>query len=251
MKGAIVHKPDSKALAVEVIDFLKSSGFDVRMTDEDLERYDFIVVVGGDGTILRVLQKLRECPPIFAINTGRIGLLTHCEPQDYKERLLTSLRNFDVEEFMRLKCRVGDVEVLALNEIAILCSIPAKLVEMKIYVDDVLVDVIRCDGILVSTPVGSTAYSLSIGGPIIDPYLGSILIIPVAPFKLGWKPWVVRDDRIVRIEFDRSVFVVADGQETIRLDPGEVTIEKSEHPARFFKVENRIERIVERLKRIS
>lgn len=248
MRGAIVHKPDSRALAVEVREFLRSNGFDVRISNRRLESYDFIVVVGGDGTILRVLQMLRECPPIFAINTGRIGLLTHCEPEDYKEYLLRSLNEFDVEEFVRLKC--GD-ELTALNEIAILCSAPAKLVEMRIYVDDVLIDVLRCDGVLISTPIGSTAYALSIGGPIVDTYLSSILIVPVAPFKLGWRPWVVRDDRVIRVEFDRRVFVVADGQKTLRLNPGEVTIRKYEHPARFFKFEKRIEKIVKRLKDIK
>jgi len=249
MKGVIFHKPNSKDLALEVESFLRSNGFDVEISERNLESYDFIVVVGGDGTVLRVLQSLHVCPPIFAINTGRIGLLTHCEPENYKEKLLKSLRSFDVEEFMRLKCEL-DGEILALNEIAIICSIPAKLVEMKVYVDDVLIDVLRCDGMLISTPIGSTAYALSIGGPIVDPHLNSILIVPVAPFKLGWKPWIVSESRTVRIEFDRSVFVVADGQNPLKLNPGELTVRRSEYPARFFKLENRIEKIVNRLKEI-
>ncbi len=251
MKGAIVYKPDSKELAKDVAEFVNSNGFQAEIVDFDknLERYDFIIVIGGDGTILRVLQSVKNCPPIFAVNTGRVGLLTHCEPHEYKSVLIEALSNFEVEEFMRLCCVVDDRELLALNEFAILCSTPAKLVEMNVYVDDVKVESLRCDGMLISTPVGSTAYALSTGGPIIDPYLNSILIVPVAPFKLGWKPWVVRDDRIVRLEFDRSVFIVADGQSKIEHEES-VEIRKSNYPARFFRISDRLRRTVEKLKKI-
>lgn len=251
MRGAIVYKPDSETLAKDVHDFLTSNGYHANIVKnfEDLESYDYLIVVGGDGTILRTLQFVKNCPPIFAINTGRVGLLTHCEPNEYKDLLIKSLEKFDVEEFMRLECNVDGNELLALNEFAILCSIPAKLVDMRVYVDEVLVDSLRCDGMLVSTPLGSTAYALSTGGPIIDPYLSSILVVPVAPFKLGWKPWVVCDDRSIKLEFDKRVFVIADGQRRIEVG-GDVTIAKSEYPARFFKLSNRLERMVSKLKNI-
>ncbi|WP_457548474.1 NAD(+)/NADH kinase [Archaeoglobus sp.] len=251
MKGAIVYKPGSKKLAEEVSEFVNSNGFHAEIVDIDknLERYNYIIVIGGDGTILRVLQSVKNCPPIFAINTGRVGLLTHCEPHEYKDVVIKALSSFEVEEFVRLSCVVDGSELLALNEFAILCSTPAKLVEMNVYVDDVKVESLRCDGMLVSTPIGSTAYALSTGGPIIDPYLNSILIVPVAPFKLGWKPWVVKDDRVVRLEFDRSVFIVADGQSNIEHERS-VEIRKSNYPARFFRISDRLKRTVEKLKKI-
>ena len=251
MKGAIVYKPESKELAKDVREFANSNGFHVEIVDIDknLERYDYIIVIGGDGTILRVLQSVKNCPPIFAINTGRVGLLTHCEPYEYRDVLMNALSTFEVEEFMRLSCVVDDNELLALNEFAILCSTPAKLVEMNVYVNDVKVESLRCDGMLVSTPIGSTAYALSTGGPIIDPYLNSILIVPVAPFKLGWKPWVVKEDRVIRLEFDRSVFIVADGQSKVEHEHS-VEIRKSNYPARFFRISNRLKRTVEKLRKI-
>ncbi len=249
MIGAIYYKPDSMDLAKDVKFFLEHNGFQVDFAEENLEDYDYIVVVGGDGTVLRVLQMVRRCPPIFAINTGKVGILTHCEPNEYKRYLLEALNEFKVEEFMRLCCKIDDSEMLALNEFAVLCSIPAKLVEMKVYVDDVMVDSMRCDGMLVSTPVGSTAYALSTGGPIIDPYLSSILIVPVAPFKLGWKPWVVREERTVRLEFDKRVFVIADGQRRIEKEEY-VEIHRSDYPARFFKISDRLRRTVEKLRKI-
>jgi len=251
MRGAILYKQDSEKLAYEVHDFLVSNNYSARIIKnfDNLESYDFIVIVGGDGTILKALQNIKSCPPIFAINTGRVGLLTHCEPHEYKSLLIESLENFEVEEFMRLKCIVNDEELLALNEFAVLCSIPAKLLEMKIYIDDVMIESLRCDGVLVSTPLGSTAYALSTGGPIIDPYLNSILIVPVAPFKLGWKPWVVRDERKIKLEFDKSVFIIPDGQRRIEFR-NSVTISKSEYPVRFFKVQNRLERLIGKLRNI-
>ena len=172
-------------------------------------KFDFIVSVGGDGTILRLLQFM-DCktPPIFGINTGKVGLLTHCD-EDYREHLLKAIKEFETEEFMRIECFVDGEKLLALNEIAILTAKPAKMINVKVFVDDVEVEDIRCDGVLLSTPIGSTAYALSTGGPIIDPYVESILMVPVAPFKLGWKPWVVSSSRTVRIEIDGDALIVA------------------------------------------
>ncbi len=252
MKGGIVYKFDSYRIALEVLEFLKSIGFQAEIIENwsDACMYDFIVVVGGDGTILKLLQFLKECPPIFGINTGRIGLLTHCEPDEYREKLRKALTRFEVERFMRLESTVENQELLSLNEIAVLGARPAKLIDVEVFIDDVRVDEIRCDGILVSTQIGSTAYALSTGGPVIDPKLESILIVPVAPFKLGWKPWVVKSDKRIRIEFDREVFVVADGHKTIKTDRSPILIKKSKYYAYFFKMEDRMERIVKKLRSI-
>ena len=109
MRGAIVSKPESREIALNVLEFLRNNDFNVELVEDfsTLSDYEFIVVVGGDGTILRVLQNLDQCPPIFGINTGRIGLLTHCEVGEYKENLLKALKSFEFEEFMRLECRIG------------------------------------------------------------------------------------------------------------------------------------------------
>ena len=255
MRGAVTFKPIpiSREIASNVFRFLREKGFEVEIVEDfsNLDGFDFLVVVGGDGTILRVLQSLEDCPPIFGINTGKIGMLMHCEYTDYEEKIVSTLRSFEVEEFMRIECSIDGEVLLALNEIAILCSTPAKLVEMSVFVDGVKIDDLRCDGLLISTPVGSTAYALSTGGPIIDPHLESILIIPVAPFKLGWKPWVVCSHREIVVEFSRGVFVVADGQKTVEIKgEGVVKVKRSDKSAKFFKLDNRIGRIVKKLRGI-
>jgi len=251
MKACIVHKPDSIDLAKDVLEFLEGMGIYAKIIDDwrDASSYDFIVSVGGDGTILRLLQFIEsKTPPIFGINTGKVGLLTHCN-EDFKERLIEAIERFETEELMRLECTVNGERLLALNEIAILTAKPARMISVKIDVDGTEIENMRCDGMLFSTPIGSTAYALSTGGPIIDPTLESILIVPVAPFKLGWKPWVIHPNREIAVEVDSEALVVADGHRVISTE-GSIRLKRSESPAVFFKVENRISRIVEKLKLI-
>jgi len=257
MRAAIVYKHNSLDIAKEVKSFLDERGIssDLFQTpSRDLESYDFIVSVGGDGTILRILQEVLHCPPIFGVNTGKIGLLTHSEPEKFREELEKVVRGeLGVEEFMRIECYVnGESKLIAMNEVAILSSVPARLLGMRVRVDGVEIENLRGDGMLFSTPVGSTAYALSTGGPIVDPYLSSILIVPVAPFKLGWKPWVVSADRTVEIELhpERKALAIADGQKVVEVCPeDEIKIVKSDYPAVFFKSPvMRFKKILERLK---
>ena len=247
MRAGIVHKPDSLSIAKEVCNFLIENGIDAVILEDwnEAYSYDFLVSVGGDGTILRLLQFLRDvCPPIFGINTGKVGLLTHCEYKDYKEHLSEAINTFEIEKFMRLEC---SLDLLALNEIAVLTAKPAKMINVKIKVDDVEIEDIRCDGMLFSTPLGSTAYALSTGGPIIDPSIECILIVPVAPFKLGWKPWVISANKKIEVEVTGKAFVVADGHDVVEIESSTITIKKSKKYATFFKIKNRIKNIIKKL----
>jgi len=251
MKACIVHKPDSVSLAKEVLEFLKNRGIDAKILEDwrDASGYDFIVSVGGDGTILRLLQFIEsKTPPIFGINTGKVGLLTHCN-EDFEDSLTEAIERFETEELMRIECRIRGERLLALNEIAVLTAKPARMISVRIEVDGTEIENMRCDGMLFSTPIGSTAYALSTGGPIVDPTLESILIVPVAPFKLGWKPWVIHPTREIVVEVDSEALVVADGHRVMATE-GVIRLNRSNSSAVFFKVENRIGRIVEKLKLI-
>ncbi len=251
MRACVVHKPDSKDIAMEVKDFLDEMGVESMIIDDwsDAVDYDFIVSVGGDGTILRLLQFIRErTPPIFGINTGKIGLLTHCDV-NFREALRRALRDFETESFMRIECRIDGERLLALNEIAVLTAKPAKMIGIRIRANGTTIEDMRCDGMLFSTPLGSTAYALSTGGPIVDPRLDAILIVPVAPFKLGWKPWVVDVSRSMEVRVSSEAFVVADGHGIARASKESILrIGKSNADAVFFKFENRLARIVEKLR---
>ena len=255
MKAAVVYKYDSIRIAEDAKKFIEESICHAEIfhiPDKRLETYDFIVSVGGDGTILRILQEVEECPPIFGINTGRIGLLTHANPENFRDVLPGVVDRWETEEFMRIEAEInGKVMLRALNEIAFLSNTPARLIGLRVSVDGVEIEDMRCDGILLATPIGSTAYALSSGGPIIDPYLESILIVPVAPFRLGWKPWVIKHDRRIEIKVsrERNALAISDGQKIIEVgNEDDVVVFTSQFPAVFFRSGfNRLERIKRKL----
>ncbi len=262
MKAAVIFKPKSQEIKSEIEKKLLEKKIEYKIFEnpaKEMEKFDFIISVGGDGTILRILQEIDDCPPILGVNTGRIGLLTQISPQDFGKTLDKILNNeLEIEEFMRLDCKIvkeTEKDILrATNEIAVLTALPAKLIELSIFVDGMLVDSLRGDGLLVSTPLGSTAYALSAGGPIIDPSLDSFLIVPVAPFKLRWKPWVINPKRKIKIILhpDKNALVVADGQKVVKIEPNtELLIWKSNYPIRFFKIGERFERIARKIEEIK
>ena len=258
MKAAVVCKKGSEGILKEVIDFLKKRGVSVTKfstSSKKLEDFDFIVSIGGDGTILGILQSVDRCPPIFGINTGRVGILNSSEPEDFKEGLKDVLNGkVEVEKFMRIEGRIGRKKLTAMNEIAVLSSAPAKLVGISVKIDGVEVENLRGDGMLFSTSIGSTAYALSSGGPVVDPVIDSILVVPIAPFKIGWRPWVVGKNRKIEVNIHSgNALIAADGQKTIEF-PSDKTlvIRKFRYPAVFFKSPSgRIEKIVERIKTID
>ena len=256
MKIGIVYKYDSLDIAKEVVDFLEEKGFRVELhhiPSCSLEDCGIIVTIGGDGTILRTLQELKNPPPIFGINTGRVGILTNATPNNYRDLLIKALSNeLEIEEFMRIKCAYRESEITALNEIAILSATQARLIEFEVYIDDILIDSMRADGAIFSTPIGSTAYSLSAGGPIIDPYLKAICFVPVSPFKLGWRPWVIESKKDIKLKLTmRDAIAIADGNKAIEVEAGgEIRIAEAEHPARFFKTHLRLERVSRKIRNL-
>ncbi|MCS7118608.1 MAG: NAD(+)/NADH kinase [Archaeoglobaceae archaeon] len=249
MKCAVVYK--SLELLEKVLSFLKIQGVSFELFSQPssrLEEFDFIVSIGGDGTILSILQEVKKCPPIFGINTGRVGILTHSKPEDFETQLRRAIESFEVERFTRLSCICDSSEFLALNEVAFIGKERAKLIEVEIRVDFEEIDSLRCDGVIASTQIGSTAYAFSLGGPVIDPYLESIIITPIAPFRFGWRPYVFRGDRIVEFKSRKGIAVI-DGKRFV--ETNKVTIKKSSFPAVFFKKEKRLKNLFYNIRRIE
>ncbi len=250
MKAAVVYKTDG--LLKRVVEVLREMDVQATPTSEptsELEEYDFIVSIGGDGTILRVLQKIKRCPPIFGINTGRIGLLAHSTPENFEAKLKKAVRDFEVETFPRLACSVEANEMLALNEFAILSRQPGKMMNVEIYLDGAEIDRLRCDGVIVATQIGSTGYAFSAGGPVVDPYLDSVTIVPIAPFRFGWKPFVVGMSRKIEISAEEAI-LIADGQNSVSIS-GRIRICRSEHPAVFFRKEERVSELFRKIRAIE
>lgn len=218
--------------------------------EEFYQTVQLVIVLGGDGTMLRVSQLAsRYDVPILGINFGRVGLLTDLEQQemDFISRIFTG--DYSIDERMMLTASVTEhgkekYRFDALNEIALSRGNFAKMLEMDLYVDDAICTPIRADGLIVSTPTGSTAYSLSAGGSVIDPLAEVFAVTPICPHTLNIRPMIICKNRTITIkqkEGNENVsFLSYDGNEAVTVNPGmEITIKLSEHTTKLVRIVNR------------
>jgi NAD+ kinase len=252
------HEPESVRLVKTLVDRLKADAESVEIfVDQDIAsqiswrgtsveemeatKVDFMVSVGGDGTILRTIHKMADPVPILGINMGTLGFLVDVEPKDAIATLEHLLSGFDVDLRSRLKVVLNEKSLPpATNEVALLTASPAKMIEFEIMVDGSLMEDFRADGVIIATSTGSTAYAMSAGGPIVDPRVDAIVLVPMAPFKLSSRPWVIPGGSIIEVKLKlpmKEALVVVDGQSTTTISVNDtVVISKAETPARFVKV---------------
>jgi len=209
-----------------------------RMREKGVE---LIISVGGDGTVLRNIAKMKDPLPILGINMGTLGFLVDVEPENALETIEEVLYGFSYSERMRVDVFLnGEMLETATNEIAIMSAKPAKIIQFEVYVGDCLLDSMRADGVVFATPTGSTAYAMSAGGPIISPRVNAIVVVPVAPFKLSSRPWVIPSDSEITIRLSapkKEAVIAIDGQKSYRIKPDDVVkLKKSRYPARFVKI---------------
>jgi NAD+ kinase len=201
---------------------------------------DAVIIVGGDGTILRTIQEMQHQIPVLGINWGEVGFLADLEPAEALDFISTMPDGFSVEERMRISLfKEGKRLGVALNEALIVTTRPAKMLHFSISVDGSVADHFRADGLLISTPTGSTAYAMSAGGPIVDPRINGFLLVPLAPYMLSSRPHLICDNRGVEVSLEsaKSANLVIDGQQTIELGVSSVIqVVRSEHPALFVDV---------------
>ena len=199
---------------------------------ELVERCELLVVMGGDGTILRVVHKLRgRLPTVFGINIGTLGFLTCLGPNEVGHAV-QSLRERDYIVSprplldVRLQRPGGDVRVFAaLNDAVVSRGERSALVRIRVAIDAVPLTEYNADGLIIATPTGSTAYSLSAGGPILMPDSGSFVVTPICPHVLTNRSVVVGDNARIEVTLagqGRNVFVNVDGQETCEMGLGDV-----------------------------
>ncbi len=209
-----------------------------RMREKGVE---LIISVGGDGTVLRNIAKMKDPLPILGINMGTLGFLVDVEPENAIETIEEVLYGFSYLERMRVDVFLNrEMIETATNEIAIMSAKTAKIIQFEVYVDDCLLDSIRADGVVFATPTGSTAYAMSAGGPIISPRVNAIVVVPVAPFKLSSRPWVIPSDSEITIKLSapkKEAVIAIDGQKSYRIKPDDIVkLKKSKFPARFVKI---------------
>lgn len=241
--------PDVVSICREVLRSLKDH--DVMLEDliapsfgrkgHDLQDMDVdvLITVGGDGTILRSLQ--RNSAPVLGVNAGVLGFLTEIPRDGIEEGMSKVLSgHFEIKERLRLRTEIGDSRYPdALNETVIHTAHVAKIRHFRVYVDDHLALDVRADGIIVATPTGSTCYAMSVGAPIVDPRVSCLVIAPMAPFKFAARPFVVPSESEIRIDLirNRPCVMVIDGQDEHPIEGGEtIRLTRSERPARFISL---------------
>lgn len=212
---------------------------------------DFIVTIGGDGTILRAFQ--RSNSKLLGINAGVMGFLTEVQVDDI-ETAIGKVLNGDYKLDERIKLKVlkdGERVSDCLNEVVFHTAHVAKMRHFKITIDGSLADDFRADGVMIATPTGSTSYAMSAGGPIIDPRVEAMVMVPIAPFKLSGRPLVIPAKSCIEMEFAESkeCHMVLDGQEIISLSGREkVEMTISENKASFIRFqEDFYARFIEKL----
>ncbi len=208
---------------------------------------DVAVVVGGDGTMLSVARELApQGVPLIGVNQGRLGFLTDVPLARIEDVLAAMLAGHYVEERRQLLAatirRDGVVvqESLALNEVVVSRGMQGGMIESAIAIDGQFVCALRADGLIVATPTGSTAYSLSAQGPIVHPRVPALLLVPVAPHALTNRPLVVSDEAQIDVTLLRGkeALALCDGQARFALAEGDhVAIRRADHPARLLHPE--------------
>ncbi|MEA2033408.1 MAG: NAD(+)/NADH kinase [Euryarchaeota archaeon] len=205
---------------------------------------DFLICVGGDGTILRTLHYLKPPTPVLGINMGAIGFLAEVQPEDAVSVLTELLEGFTVEKRERLSVELKGERgrmPYAMNEAVIITSKPGKMLHFAIFVDGEELERLRADGVVFATPTGSTAYAMSAGGPIVDPKVDAAIIVPIAPFKLSARPTIVDINTVISLALlgMKEAELVIDGQFYRKMGKeGRISITRGE-PAFFVKIEDR------------
>jgi NAD+ kinase len=195
---------------------------------------DLLVVAGGDGTILRVVGQLGEVTkPIFGINVGSLGFLTCASSATYREAVECMAKdriNFSQRALLEARVRLGEkqtAKMLALNDAVLSRGELSRLVLLRTRVNGEPLTEFNADGLIVATPTGSTAYSLSAGGPILDPESGVFVITPICPHVLTNRSIIVAEGSTIEIEAsdpDYPVFLTLDGRKPIHVERGSVVM---------------------------
>ncbi len=220
-------RPAAVATAERGLAWCRQNGLEARIHTEDVPipaGVDLVVAVGGDGTLLRAARLLYpEQVPLLAVNAGGLGFLSACDGGAI-EGALAAVRAgaANVERRARLLVEGPGLSTSALNDVAIVGPDAERFTEVEVAAGGERVLAVEGDGLIVATPTGSTAYALAAGGPIVAPDVRALLIVPLAPHRLGLRPVVLAAETTVSVRACGPAQVLADGDPVRALAAGEV-----------------------------
>ena len=225
-------------------------GIGVAPGREVASRSDALVVLGGDGTLLSASHLLEKPVPVLGVNFGSLGFLTEITMPELFPALEGVLRgDYRFEERRMLRARVArqeEPEVVGdvLNDVVITKAALSRIIELEVAVGGLFVSSFRADGLIVSSPTGSTAYNLAAGGPILHPGLSAMVLTPICPHMLSNRPLVIGDESVVEVRLraarEGEVHITFDGQRGFPLDRADVvSVTRSPRTLRLVKPPDR------------
>lgn len=234
-------------LVERVVAFLDRHSVSSLIEPDELTNVDLVISMGGDGTFLKAACMVGEREiPILGINKGRLGFLADVLPSEIEDVIEHVLRrDYMIENHTVIKLEADgecvDCCPFALNDIAVLKRDTASMISIKAYVNGEFLVNYQADGLIIATPTGSTAYSLSNGGPIIVPQSGSLCITPVAPHSLNIRPIVINDTSVIELEVcsrSHNFLVAIDGRSMKLTEGTRLTIRKADYMVKLVKLKN-------------
>lgn len=249
-------KDKDRKITRHICDILKRAGKTCLLAQKDEKKniipdivpreLDCAIVIGGDGSLIEVARLVKSEIPILGINMGTLGYLTEVEISDLDEAIGKILDgNYQIESRMMLEGSFEKADSdIALNDIVVSRKGDLRVIHFNIYVDGAFLNSYEADGMIVSTPTGSTAYNLSAGGPIVEPTASMIVLTPICSHALNTSSIVLpaEDEIVIEIGEGRNgreeeVFVTFDGADVVELRTGDkVTITKSQHETKLMKL---------------
>lgn len=229
------------------LDQLTKNRADYFSSYEDLKTdFDFLISIGGDGTFLDSTLLVRDLNiPILGINTGRLGFLSNTSTAEIEEAIeCLSSGNFKIDQrsLLRLdsESNLFKNQNHALNEVSILKRDTSSMISIEVMIDGEILNTYWADGLIIATATGSTAYSLSCGGPILMPGGGNFVITPIAPHNLNVRPMVIDDDVVLKIKVDgraNKSLVALDSRSEELLNLEEISIQKADYQIGLVQIE--------------
>ncbi|SHM51229.1 NAD+ kinase [Caldanaerovirga acetigignens] len=218
--------------------------------EELAKNIDLAITLGGDGTLLNVARKLAPYEiPVLGINLGHLGFLTEVEVSDlFSDLELLKRGKFYIDRRMMVESKVFREEkfvknFLALNDVVVTKGPFARLIRLKTSVNDAYVDTFNADGLIIATPTGSTAYSLSAGGPLVAPNVEVLILTPICPHTLQNRSMIISPHDSITIQVvaeHQEIMLTVDGQLGYRLQPyDKVVVKKSKHYTKLVRIKNR------------
>lgn len=250
MKAVVFYNTDNPAafnIANDILKVTNDCGIDCQISDENFDTYseiDFVIVVGGDGTIIHHAKKAAFFnKPVLSVNAGRVGYLANLEPSEINKISLLSTNAFKIENRMLLKAELvltdRTITEYCINDAVVSKGALSQIIDITATIGSDMLTY-RADGLIACTPTGSTAYSMSAGGPLVDPSINTIMLTPICSRSFFSRPLLLDGESCVTIRASRKntdIFLTVDGEKSHKLDSNSyVRITKAPIYAKFLKI---------------